>query len=114
MKKIFCTAFVAAALIMGTSLPSQAGHFRGSIWIGGPLWGPVYPYPYYVGPPAIVQQPVIVQQPPTEYVQPAPRSNEQGYWYYCQGPKGYYPYVKKCPKGWMKVVPEPAPTGEED
>jgi hypothetical protein len=31
------------------------------------------------------------------------------YWYYCQNPQGYYPYVKQCPNGWMKVVPSPPP-----
>ncbi len=114
MKKILCTTFVALTLIMGTSPPSHAGgHFRGSIWIG-PVWGPAYPYPYYAGPPAIVQQPVIIEQPSAEYVQPAPSPEEQDYWYYCPNPKGYYPYVKMCPKGWMKVVPSTAPTDEED
>jgi len=28
------------------------------------------------------------------------------YWHYCQKPEGYYPYVKKCPDGWMQVVPQ--------
>jgi len=38
-------------------------------------------------------------------VQPAPLETSS-YWYYCENPKGYYPYVKDCPYGWMKVVPE--------
>ena len=42
-----------------------------------------------------------------EYVEP-----EQSYWYFCQDPEGYYPYVKQCPKGWQKVVPKQAPEGE--
>ena len=29
------------------------------------------------------------------------------YWYYCQDPQGYYPYVESCPSGWMRVVPTP-------
>jgi hypothetical protein len=94
--------------------------WRGSIWIG-PGWGPgwwgpsyysyypYYPYdpyyPYYAVPPA------VIQQQPQEYVQPAPQ--EQYYWYFCQDPQGYYPYVKKCPKGWLKVVPS-APQDEEE
>jgi hypothetical protein len=28
--------------------------------------------------------------------------------------KGYYPYMKKCPKGWMKVVPSPEPPDGEE
>jgi hypothetical protein len=127
MKKTICTFLAVGGLILMSSLPGYAGHggygghgghghFSGSIWIGpgwgwGPWWGPAYPYyypyPYYAAPP------VVVQQPPDEYVQqPAPQSEEPSYWYYCQDPKGYYPYVKKCPNGWLKVVPSPAPSGE--
>lgn len=64
----------------------------------GPPW---YPYGYYSSPPVIVQK-----QPPV-VVQPEQRSDN--YWYYCQNPQGYYPYVKSCPGGWMKVVPQPTP-----
>lgn len=113
MRRIVFATLAAVALIIGSSMPSHAGHFRGSVWIG-PAWGPAYPYPYYAGPPAIVQQPVIINQPPTEYIQPDPSPGEQSYWYYCQDPEGYYPYVKECPKGWIKVEPSPTPTNEED
>ena len=78
-------------------------HVRSRIFFDiGPLWWPGYPRysPYYYGPPA-----VVVTQPPTRYVQ-APPPESESYWYYCQSPEGYYPYVKKCPDGWMKVVPE--------
>ena len=34
---------------------------------------------------------------------------QSDYWYYCQNPQGYYPYVNSCPGGWMKVVPQPPP-----
>lgn len=82
----------------------HGGHFRTSIWIGPgffPLWG--FPAPYYYTPP-----PVIVQQPATEYyflTAPEQKEQEPAYWYYCRKPEGYYPYVKQCPEGWMKVVP---------
>lgn len=33
-----------------------------------------------------------------------PLPKAQFYWYYCKNPSGYYPYVKQCPSGWMKVV----------
>jgi hypothetical protein len=26
-------------------------------------------------------------------------------------PQGYYPYVKSCPGGWMRVVPDTVPPG---
>jgi len=28
-------------------------------------------------------------------------------WYYCEGAKGYYPYVPTCPGGWKKVPANP-------
>ena len=79
----------------------------------GPGWGWGWPYyPYYYQP-YYQPQTVIVERPTDFYVQPtpAPGSEEKQYWYYCRDPKGYYPYVKKCPKGWMKVVPPDDPGG---
>jgi hypothetical protein len=110
MKKFVWTALAAAGLLVAFSLPAHAwhgGHFRGSIWIG-PGWGPVYPY-WYPGPPVVVERPVIIPEQPPVYVEPAPSREEESYWYYCPDKQGYYPYVKKCPKGWLKVVPAPAP-----
>jgi len=113
MKRYALIVLAALIVVLGYSLPSEA-HFRGGVWIGpgfGPgWWGPPYygySYPYY--PPA---PPVVIQQQPQEYVyqqQPA-QPAEQKYWYYCSETKAYYPYVKKCPTGWLKVVPTPVPT----
>jgi hypothetical protein len=78
-----------------------------NMWIGsGYWWGwPYYGYPYYyLSPPAVVQQPPV-------YVEPNQPSQEPQYWYYCQDPQGYYPYVRQCPNGWMKVVPPDKPPG---
>jgi hypothetical protein len=70
-------------------------------------WGPAYPYyPYY---PYYSAPPVVVERQPQVYVQQ--NQQESGYWYYCQNPEGYYPYVKSCPGGWMKVVPDTVPPG---
>jgi hypothetical protein len=124
MKKIICTLLAVAGFSLMTSLPAYAwhgghggyrehGHFSGSIWIG-PVWGPwsVPAYPLYYNP-YYATPPVVVQQPSDEYVQqPAPQSEETGSWYYCQDPEGYYPYVKQCPNGWLKVAPSPAPADE--
>lgn len=100
-----------AALLAVTSLPGEARrHWRGGIWIGGPMWGAPYlyhypysyPYPYYYNMPP----PVIIQQQPETYIQRSPSTTpELGYWYYCPSPPGYYPAIKKCPNGWMRVVP---------
>lgn len=79
-------------------------HFRGGIWIS-PIWEPWRgPYPYYYSSPR-----VIIERPTTDYyIQPTPEQRaEPAYWYYCRKPDGYYPYVKQCPGGWMKVVPTP-------
>jgi len=76
---------------------------------GGPIvgWPYFYPYPYYASPPVVMQQPPVYSEP---------EQQQAYYWYYCQNPQGYYPYVKSCPGGWMKVVPNVTPpqAGEED
>ena len=119
MKRVSLLAALAMALVFATALPSLArggggfhgGGFHGGFhhgfrghgfvgtgfFIGAPLWwGPWWPGAYYTAPP------VVVDQPPSTYVQqPAPTT----YWYYCQKPQGYYPYVTACPGGWMTVVP---------
>lgn len=122
MKKIVLIALTAIALMLAGSSPGDAfrggghGHFghggHVGVFIGGPVWdpwwwGPSY-YPYYSAPP------VIVQQQPETYIQQPPPAEEQSYWYFCREPEGYYPYVKKCPKGWMKVVPSQPPGEEEE
>jgi len=71
-------------------------------WSGPLWWGPwSAPFGFYTPPPVIVQQ-----QPPV-FVQPEQQQTD--YWYYCQNPQGYYPYIKSCPGGWMRVVPETTP-----
>lgn len=96
-----------SVLFAGNAMAYDHWH-HGHYW-GGPRvvinpWFPLYyPPPVYVQPPPVYRPPeVYIQQPP-----PAPP--EQGYWYYCEGAKAYYPYVKECPGGWMKVLPQPAP-----
>ena len=79
--------------------PRWGVHFR---WNGPVWWGP-WPVPFgFSAPP-----PVIVQQQPPVFVQP--EQEAANFWYYCQEPQGYYPYIKNCPGGWMRVVPETTP-----
>jgi hypothetical protein len=89
------------------------GHSHGRIGvgvvIGAPFWNPWYHpayYPVYYPPVIIERQPpvYIEQSPPAES---APRTGYAGYWYYCQSPGGYYPEVRECPTGWVKVPPRP-------
>jgi len=109
-RSIYIFVAVIVLLLVGI-VPGYAG---GSVrfWIGigipvWPWWGPYY-YPPY-------SAPVVIQQQAPVYEQQAPQGEaQQYYWYYCPESKTYYPYVKQCPSGWMKVVPTPTPPkGEE-
>ena len=71
------------------------GIYWGGLAVAGLPWYPYYDYP---------QPPTVVQQAP-EYEQ----QQDDYYWYYCENPKGYYPYISSCPSGWMKVAPNAKP-----
>ncbi|SET53402.1 hypothetical protein SAMN05216326_13416 [Nitrosomonas marina] len=72
------------------------------------FYPPIYSYPPVVVP---MTPPVIVPSTPPVYIQQqeqvAPTQPQMNYWYYCQNPEGYYPYVKQCPGGWLRVSPTP-------
>jgi len=102
MSKIMCVLIAFLTITMFTPLAGYAGphgfNRGGGVWIGpGPLWDP---YPYYIPPRMIIEPDVDYYMPPAP-----PQPVIPVYWYYCRKPEGYYPYVKKCPDGWMKVVP---------
>jgi len=92
---------------------SHGWHGNVGIYLAPPLLGwryyppPPYYYPpsyYYPPPPIYVSPPqpsVYIERPPAESVPPP-----QNYWYYCTDPEGYYPTVKECPGGWLKVLPQ--------
>ena len=89
----------------------RGGHFRGHSGFGFYFGAPFYPFPYYrpyypYYPPAVVtvpaEPPVYIQQSP-----PVAEPYPEGYWYYCNNPDGYYPYIKECPGGWQQVEPTP-------
>ena len=110
---ILVTMGVLLAIPM-SGLAGSSTHYSFGFNVGIPLYGPpAYgpnpywgPPPYYYPPPPVV---VVPQQPQT-YVQ-RNQLQESDYWYYCQNPQGYYPYIKSCPGGWMKVVPDTVPPG---
>lgn len=92
--------------------PPHGWHHRGPRWHGSygfymdltpVFWRPWY-YPPYYGRPYYESPTVIVQQP-IQYVNKY--DNTSNYWYYCQSPKGYYPYVTQCDASWIKVHPFP-------
>lgn len=99
-----------AAVLAGAAASAPAfawGHTRFSfgVVIGAPFYPWYYP-PYYY-PSAVVVAPAA----PTTYVEagtPVP-PQRSSYWYYCEASKTYYPYVKECPAGWMRVVPQATP-----
>ena len=78
---------------------------RAAIGIGvWPFWGPWWAP--YAGP-VVVPPPVVVTPAPSVVVPPAAPPTS---WYYCDNPRGYYPYVPQCPSGWRAVSPTPGPS----
>lgn len=122
---------------LGAPIGFNSGYYPHSYY-GAPYYGtPVY-YPpapaYYPAVPAYYPAAPAYYPPVPAYypaVQPAPviyterkdssQINTQGapinsaqaaqesWWYYCVDAKTYYPYVKQCPGGWLRVAPQPAP-----
>jgi len=127
MKKLTLIVFAALAVAMVFSSQGEAnrgwhGGFRGHgghVGVGiyvGPGWYP-WPwasYPYYPYYPYAASPSVVIQEPAQDYIQPPAGHDDSDYWYYCPDAKGYYPDVKKCPKGWLKVVPPSGPSYEEE
>jgi hypothetical protein len=83
-------------------------HFRsGVVIIGAPFFAPFYyPAPYYYYPPV-----AAMPYSSPDYIEQGEAAPEQsqGYWYYCADAKAYYPYVKDCPGGWQRVMPQASP-----
>ena len=71
-----------------------------------PGWGWPYPYYYSYPYPSYLPPPEATEQTP---VYSEPEQQQPYYWYYCQNPQGYYPYIRSCPGGWMQVKPNVTP-----
>lgn len=73
------------------------GHY-GWWWFVDDSWffypEPIYPYPDYIG--AADYYDYYDQYGTPEY-----------YWYHCDDPQGYYPYVQHCNGPWQPVPPTP-------
>jgi hypothetical protein len=108
---------VAASLLAGVSLAAGVGstpaEARGffAVGIGVPLFPPYYAYP----PPVVYAPPPVVYTPPPVYAAPVVVQQPTQYWYYCDNPAGYYPYVPSCPTPWRPVTPQPSaqPGGQQ-
>jgi|SRR5262245_41462127 len=113
MNRVKAVLGLCAVLLGGAaSAPALAWHHGGvrfGVVIGAPFYPWYYP-PYYYYPP----YPVVTTPPaPTTYVEQsgarAAPAQGSSYWYYCPESKTYYPYVKECPAGWLRVVPQTTP-----
>ena len=99
-------ALAAVAVALGGSVAMA----RVFVHIGVPLCcGPYYYYPpppvVYYPPPAYYAPPPVVYAPPPPA--PTPVAPQAQTWYYCDNPKGYYPYVSNCASGWRQVPARP-------
>jgi hypothetical protein len=123
-------ALIAAVGVAGTASAAgdaRAGHpglthaawrggwgprFRGGVFFGpsigfglyAPLWAP--PPVYYAPPPVVVQQGYAAPPAyaaPAYGPPPAAAAPNPGYWYYCNDPQGYYPYIRECGGQWQTV-----------
>ena len=111
--KVIIALALLGVMGMGSAWADRGGHVRFGVSIGVPIGPWYYPPPYYY-PPYSYYPPVVVQQPAPVYVEqqqapvaPAAAPAATNYWYYCAAAKGYYPYVKECPGGWERVLPQP-------
>ncbi|MDP3439210.1 MAG: hypothetical protein U0989_18825 [Azonexus sp.] len=106
MKRQKSLAMLLVLLMLGISSAfAHGGRARVGVYVG-PYWGPLF-YPY---PPQVI---VVPAAPPPVYIEQREVPVEaapavQQYWYYCGSSQGYYPYVKECPDGWQKVLPQPS------
>ena len=76
---------------------------------------PIVPAPWYYAPPPVVYAPPpVIYAPPPVMIAPPPQpayvSQPAQTWYYCDNPKGYYPYVASCSGAWRQVPAQP-PSG---
>ena len=79
-------------------------------WWGGYGYGYGYPYyyPYYSYPSYAYAYPPYSYgyYDDDVYIEPSDSyERSDGYWYYCESKKGYYPTVPECPEDWIKVPP---------
>ena len=120
MKRILfltCLLWAAGLSVSPSAMAWYPGMYGGFGWyppgfgyMGGPFFypGDVSPNDYYY-PPIIVTEPAQ----PQVYVEKSAPTAANGeatvsyYWYHCDSPEGYYPYITQCPAGWKAVAPTP-------
>ena len=112
--RVAALGIIAGGVAMAMSLAPAPAMARTmvSVGIGVPAYGWYGPPPYVYGPPAYYYAPAPVYvAPQPSYVAPAPAvqgAPPPAAWYYCDNPRGYYPYVANCNGAWQQVQPTPA------
>ena len=127
MKYLLAAGVLAMSCVGSAWAWGHHGYGGSRVYFGvgfGPgYWGaPYYSgyYPGYYSPPyaPYAAAPVIINQTPPVYVEQSAQpalaapsaapvaAQPQQYWYYCAASRSYYPYVKKCPAGWVKTLPQ--------
>lgn len=114
IRLLMSVMFLVAVCLSGTTFADRnRSHVRVGFYVGAPYlhwyYPPVYYYPYPYYSPAEVTQPqsqIYIEQDAYQ-AGPQQASEPQRYWYHCDKPEGYYPYIQACPGGWQAVVPTP-------
>ena len=102
------SAMALAACVMMAGAVSSPASAR--VVVGFGFGVPVVPAPWYYAPPPVVYAPPpVIYAPPPVAVAPPPAyvSEPDQNWYYCDNPRGYYPYVASCSTGWQQVPAQP-------
>jgi hypothetical protein len=72
-------------------------------WLSGGIWywypAAVYPYPTEISTTAVYDY--------------APEGRSDDSWYFCDDPKGYYPYVQSCNVDWKPVPIQPQAAADD-
>ena len=119
--QLVCGLILLGGTVFSGAALADHGHGRhggfelsiGVPFYGSPYYAYPYAYPYAYYPPPVV---IMPQQQPQVYIQqdnppPAPQQSQgpqtNNFWYHCDKPEGYYPYIKDYPTGWQKVAPTP-------
>lgn len=118
LAKCFKVSLLVAGLVTSSLAMAHGARVGVGLYFGAPYYPyPYYPYPYYAYPgPYYTYPPVVIRQaPPPVYIEQGNQQSQQSqqqpaqdnFWYHCDNPEGYYPYIKDCPGGWQKVDPVP-------
>ena len=79
------------------------GYGYGGGWGYGPSYSYSYPYAYPYSHPYRRDPYYEDDQVYAERGDGARTSD--GYWYYCESKRGYYPRIAECPEDWIRVPP---------